>query len=61
MALYCLRFSGLFQVRKLREEAAGLGIGVPADTGDKEKAPGDIPSLKGYDFKAEPGGQSLEK
>ena len=56
-------FANCFQVKKLREEAAGLGISVPTDrdSGDKEKPPGDIPSLKGYDFKAEPGGQSLEK
>ncbi|XP_045215778.2 uncharacterized protein LOC123566021 isoform X2 [Mercenaria mercenaria] len=51
------------RVHKLRAEAASLGIQVPADRVDNKtgKVPGDIPSLKGYDFQGEPGGQSLEK
>lgn len=51
------------RVHKLRAEAASLGIQVPTDKADTNsgKVPGDIPSLKGYDFHGEPGGQSLEK
>ncbi|KAL3866991.1 hypothetical protein ACJMK2_044233 [Sinanodonta woodiana] len=58
------------QVRRIREEAASLGIRVPASDdkvmddltpGDKVEGAREIPALQGYDFKGEPGGQSLEK
>lgn len=47
----------------MRAEAANLGIQVPGDKTDAPpgKAAGDIPSLQGYDFHGEPGGQNLEK
>ncbi|KAL4227783.1 hypothetical protein ACF0H5_013219 [Mactra antiquata] len=54
------------RVYKLRAEAANLGIQVSNDKLDKLPAgnggnKGDIPSLQGYDFNGEPGGQNLEK
>ena len=56
-----LTLSSQSQVHKLRAEAVNLGI--PVAHGDQKEgaATGDIPSLKGYDFQGEPGGQSLEK
>lgn len=49
------------RVHKLKAEAASLGIAVDNIGNNGEPITGTIPTLNGYDFQGEPGGQSLEK